>query len=106
MQPLSRVTAATVDVLASLLDAAGTATWGLRVIKQSSRPPGTVYPILDRLERAGWVESKWEDDDARPGPRRRLYELTAGGASAARSTVSTFAGRRAPGALRASGASA
>lgn len=108
MEPLSRVTAATVDVLASLLDAAGTATWGLRVIKQSSRPPGTVYPILDRLERAGWVESTWEDDDARSGPRRRLYELTTDGAAAAVSTVQAFARRApaAPAALRASGAPA
>jgi len=96
MQPLSRVTPATVDVLECLLEGAGTATWGLQVIKRSSRPPGTVYPLLDRLERAGWVRSHWEDDDARSGPRRRLYALTADGTEAASRTVAAFGARRAP----------
>lgn len=92
MEPLSRVTAATVDVLRSLI-AAGEATWGLRIVRDAGRPPGTVYPVLDRLERAGWVGSAWEDDADRAGPRRRLYELTADGALAARSTVAEFAAR-------------
>ena len=85
MQQLSRITPATIDVLQCLL--AGCATWGLLVIKQSGRPAGSVYPILERLERAGWVTSEWDDDAARPGPRRRLYELTGDGAGAARQVV-------------------
>lgn len=97
MEPLARITAATVDVLVSLIEGAGagTATWGLEIVRRSSRPPGTVYPVLERLERAGWVESRWEDDDTRSGPRRRLYELTADGALAARRTVESFTARAA-----------
>jgi DNA-binding PadR family transcriptional regulator len=89
MQPLSRITAATIDVL-SVLSSTSEPSWGLAVIKSSGRPAGSVYPILERLEQAGWVTSRWEQDADRPGPRRRYYELTADGATAARSAVTAF----------------
>jgi aminoglycoside phosphotransferase (APT) family kinase protein len=89
MTPLSRMTAATADVLRALLDAAGP-TWGMLVIKGTGRPAGSVYPILERLEGAGWVSSAWEADTERSGPRRRLYELTSEGAQAAATAVARF----------------
>ena len=92
MQPLSRITAATIDVL-SVLDVSSGPTWGLAIIKQSGRPAGSVYPILERLETSGWVTSSWEEDAERSGPRRRYYELTAEGATAARSTIASFRAR-------------
>ena len=82
-----RVTPATVDVLAALQESSGP-IWGLAIIKTSGRPAGSVYPMLDRLERSGWVTSAWEDEPDRSGPRRRYYELTEGGARAARQHVS------------------
>lgn len=36
---------------------------------------GAVYVTLARLERAGWVDSKWGAPNAR-GDRRRFYRLT------------------------------
>jgi DNA-binding PadR family transcriptional regulator len=42
-------------------------------------PEGTVYPALHRLERDGLVASHWDTSAPR---RRRVYELTAGGAKA------------------------
>ncbi|MFC7531718.1 PadR family transcriptional regulator [Actinoplanes sp. GCM10030250] len=36
-------------------------------------PEGTVYPALQRLERAGLVASRWDEKAPR---RRRVYELT------------------------------
>jgi len=42
-------------------------------------PEGTVYPALHRLERDGWVASRWSDEGAR---RRRVYELTDAGEAA------------------------
>ena len=92
MEPLSRVTAATVDVLIALLNHSES-TWGLSIIKESLRPAGSVYPILERLETAGWVASKWEDNSDRPGPRRRYYELSGDGAAAAREVVRNFNAR-------------
>ena len=56
MQPLSRMTPATLDVLATLLDEPE-ATWGLRIVARTGRPTGSVYPILERLERAADGES-------------------------------------------------
>lgn len=86
MEPLAKTTPATADVLDILLGAQHP-TWGLRIVKQTGRPAGSVYPILERLERLGWVTSHWDDDTERPGPRRRLYELTSDGASAAPAAV-------------------
>lgn len=83
MEQLDRVGKATVDVLGMLLEAQEP-QWGLAIIKATGRPSGSVYPMLERLERAGWVESSWEDDGARRGPRRRLYALTKDGAAEAK----------------------
>lgn len=98
MIPLRRVTAATVDVLEVLL-ASDEPIWGLRVIKQTDRLPGTVYPILERLESQGWVTSTWEEDSSRSGPRRRFHALTPAGRSAALVTCRDYGRRRANGAL-------
>ncbi|MBF4604651.1 PadR family transcriptional regulator [Curtobacterium sp. VKM Ac-2884] len=86
MEPIQRVTAPTLDVLDALLAADGPA-WGLLVIKATGRQAGTVYPILERLERQGWITSSWDDETDRPGPRRRLYEFTPDGVDAARDLV-------------------
>lgn len=94
MEPLSRLTPATLDVLGALLGETD-ALWGLRIVGATGRPAGSVYPILERLERAGWVASQWEDDPGRPGPRRRLYRLTTDGAEAARAAVSRASAPRA-----------
>lgn len=37
---------------------------------------GTLYPILHKLEKEGWVKSLWENETGR---RRKWYELTAAG---------------------------
>jgi DNA-binding PadR family transcriptional regulator len=59
---------------------------------------GTLYKALERLERAGFLESRWEDPliGAREGrPRRRLYRVTlAGGGALARSMEAETEERR------------
>lgn len=41
---------------------------------------GTVYPVLYRLEDAGLVKAKWEENTTgRRGPRRKVYSLTSKG---------------------------
>jgi hypothetical protein len=70
-----KVTSATLDVLEVLLSG-DDELYSLKIAKIINRPAGSVTPILMRLERFGWVTSRWEGDDgARPGPRRRFYEL-------------------------------
>jgi PadR family transcriptional regulator PadR len=41
---------------------------------------GTLYPLLSRLRRAGWVETSWQESPS--GPPRRYYELTGSGKAA------------------------
>ncbi|WP_277050705.1 PadR family transcriptional regulator [Ruania albidiflava] len=35
---------------------------------------GTLYPLLSRLRRSGWVETSWQESSA--GPPRRYYTVT------------------------------
>jgi PadR family transcriptional regulator PadR len=76
-----RLTTATLAVLDALISAArsGDPVWGFRICEQTGLGPGTVYPILDRLEKATWVSGHWEADQPAGRPRRRLYEMTAAG---------------------------
>lgn len=53
--------------------------WGLLLVTKTGRPTGTIYPILERLEREGFLQSRWDDSESRPGARRRLYSLTPAG---------------------------
>lgn len=78
----TRMTRPTLLVLRFLLDrfqdsVAG--TWGFEIASNTGLKGGTVYPLLSRLAAEGWVESYWEDSTA-PGPRRRMYRMTATGA--------------------------
>lgn len=53
--------------------------YGFDVMEACGLPSGTVYPALRRLERAGLLKSRWEDESAAHAegrPRRRTYALT------------------------------
>jgi PadR family transcriptional regulator PadR len=41
---------------------------------------GTIYPLLSRLRRQGWVTTRWVESEA--GPPRRYYGLTGDGRQA------------------------
>src|SRR3954447_2129292 len=41
---------------------------------------GTLYPLLARLRKAGWVSTSWQESTE--GPPRRYYSLTPAGATA------------------------
>ena len=94
MKPLGRMTPATADVLEVLLDA-GEPVWGLRIVKVTGRPAGSVYPILERLERLGWATSQWDEGSNRTGPRRRLYLLSDGAKASALTVVAGVRERQA-----------
>jgi DNA-binding PadR family transcriptional regulator len=60
---------------------------------------GTLYKALARLEKAGLLQSRWEDPSAAAEehrPRRRLYEVTAEGARAHARSHSAVEGKRLP----------
>jgi PadR family transcriptional regulator len=55
---------------------------------------GTLYKALDRLERAGYLESRWEDPMVAAGegrPRRRFYRVTLAGEGAYAEVLSSEA---------------
>lgn len=95
---MPRVTAQTQAVLAALLEDPTTPLYGLEISNAVGSPSGTIYPILARLETAGWVESQWEDiDPAIEGRRRRrYYRLTPEGERASRDALAAVARRLAP----------
>lgn len=83
------ITVPVAKVLAALLGDPGGDHYGLELIKLTHLPSGTLYPILLRLERAGWVQSRWEDIDPVQAhrPARRYYQLTSDGAAQARTSL-------------------
>jgi DNA-binding PadR family transcriptional regulator len=84
-----RMTTSVLKVVAALLAETGAERYGLQLMQDTGLPSGTLYPILVRLERAGWVESRWEEVDpaAEGRPTRRYYRLTGDGAVQARREV-------------------
>jgi len=72
-----RITDQLLRVLDVLLADPAANHYGFGVAQTTGLRSGTLYPILARLEKLGWVTSTWESpgDEAR-GPRRRLYRLT------------------------------
>jgi PadR family transcriptional regulator, regulatory protein PadR len=87
-----RMTASVLKVVAALLTAGAEERYGLQLMQATGLPSGTLYPILVRLERAGWVSSRWEETDpATEGrPARRYYRLTSAGAAEAHREVSAM----------------
>jgi DNA-binding PadR family transcriptional regulator len=65
---------------------------GAEVHQRCGIASGTLYPILLRLESAGWFVSQWESiDPSRVGrPRRRLYRLTSTGLRTASEVFASF----------------
>ena len=84
-----RMTMPTQVVLRVLLEEPTQERYGLELSRACGLPSGTLHPILARLERAGWLESSWEEiDPTRVGrPRRRYYRLTKDGCERARSVL-------------------
>ena len=84
-----RITSAVARVLAALLDDPAADRYGLDLIKVTGLPSGTIYPILIRLQRAGWLTAHWEEIDpaAEGRPARRYYRMTPDGTALARTEL-------------------
>jgi DNA-binding MarR family transcriptional regulator len=65
---------------------------GADIGRSTGLASGTLYPILFRLEKSGWVESEWEEvvPAEAKRPRKRLYRLTGVGEAAARSSFREY----------------
>ena len=74
-----RLTTQTLRVLGALMSCRQAELSGAQIGRTTKLPTGTLYPILLRLDQAGWVNSRWEDGDPHilGRPRRRFYRISA-----------------------------
>jgi PadR family transcriptional regulator, regulatory protein PadR len=85
-------TKSSVKVLAAFLEKPRDEQYGFGLMKSTGVKSGSLYPMLERLERLGWIESHDEciDEQAEGRPRRRLYRLTGLGERVGRRVVADF----------------
>ncbi|MGN6588599.1 MAG: PadR family transcriptional regulator [Solirubrobacterales bacterium] len=86
-------------VLERLLQEPEEPHYGYELMRSTGVKSGSLYPILEQLEGAGWLSSRWEAiHEAQAGrPPRRWYRLTGEGRRAAPDAVDRFARSRADG---------
>jgi PadR family transcriptional regulator len=72
-----RMTLQTMRLVGKMLQDPDASYYGLDLSRVTGLKSGTLYPILARLEKAGWLDSEWEVLDPREAgrPARRLYRL-------------------------------
>jgi PadR family transcriptional regulator, regulatory protein PadR len=85
-----RLTHATLKVLSSIMAAGRAEMSGSQIAVETGLASGSLYPILLRLERCGFLKSRWEkiNPSEEGRPRRRLYKMTTAGAALTRSSLS------------------
>lgn len=74
----------TLTILEALLARPSQWHYGYAISRQTSIPSGTLYPILMRLDKSGWLETCWEDSVPQGRPPRHLYRLSGNGREWAR----------------------
>lgn len=85
-----RLTLPTATVLSALVHGHA---YGFEIVDVTGLRPGTVYPVLRRLEEEGLVDSSWEraaTAHAQGRPPRRNYRLTPDGERVARAAAERY----------------
>lgn len=92
MASVVRVTFAVARVLRVFLDDVALSHHGYGLMQLTGFPSGKLYPILARLQSAGWLIREPEDIDpaAASRPARRFYRLSPHGIEAARLELATL----------------
>ena len=87
-----RMSGPTLKLLTLLLESPQEGRSGASISKATCLGSGTMYPLLQRLELAKWIEGKWEDvDPSEVGrPKRRFYKLTPSGQVEAKKALAEF----------------
>jgi PadR family transcriptional regulator, regulatory protein PadR len=81
-----RLTVAVAKVLRVFLEDTAQPRYGYELMRLTGFPSGKLYPILARLQGAGWLIKEQEDVDPSVvgRPPRRMYRLSPDGVQAAR----------------------
>ena len=88
-----RISTQTLSVLEALLARPSQWHHGYAISRGTGVPSGTLYPILMRLEKLGWLETRWEDEAPQGRPPRHLYRLSVDGREWAREELRSAEGR-------------
>ena len=93
-----RLTPATAKVLRRFLEDLGQPRYGFDLMQSTGLASGTLYPILARLERTGWIAGHQEDiDTATEGrPARRFYTMSADAVPTVRRALAEMAAEFTP----------
>lgn len=88
-----RVTVPVARVLRVFLNDPAEPRYGFDLMETTGLASGTLYPILVRLERAGWIVGAKEDIDpvAEGRPARKNFTLTGVGQQSARERLTALA---------------
>jgi len=80
-----------IALLSAFLD--GDSQWrhGVSLARETGLKPGTLYPLLIRLDSAGYLESRWQPPEKAGRPARHAYRLTALGRAFALERLATRA---------------
>ena len=86
------------DVLKVFLADPAESRYGFEIMRATGQPSGTLYPILAKLEKAGWLTGGREDIDphAEGRPARRFYRITGTAVPVARSQLAALSERYRP----------
>jgi PadR family transcriptional regulator, regulatory protein PadR len=71
-----RLSRQTLTVLEALLFHPAEWQHGYSLSQRTGIPSGTLYPILMRLEKLHWLETRWEELKTPGRPPRHLYRLS------------------------------
>ena len=82
-----RLSKQTLAVLDALLARATQWHHGYALSQQTGLASGTLYPILMRLEKSGWLETRWEEAPVPGRPPRHFYRLSTDGREWARDEI-------------------
>jgi PadR family transcriptional regulator, regulatory protein PadR len=87
-----RMSLQTLKVLEAFLENPTQQLSGADLMQHCRLASGTLYPILLRLESAGWFVSRWEaiEPSSAGRPRRRFYRLTPTGLKRASEVFAGF----------------
>lgn len=77
-----KLTLATKAVLCAFLADPQAELYGITLSETVGLPSGTIHPILARLQKHGWLQSRWTQPQGHVPPRR-YYRFTGHGAQQA-----------------------
>lgn len=87
-----RITPTTAKVLRAFLVPPRGERYGFGLMRETELQAGSLYPVLRRLERRGWISGRDEaiDEHVAGRPKRRLYVLTDRGVAEATAALTDF----------------